>query len=113
MERIDIQLVDEDSFNWYIANEIVPDKYKGKFIISHYGKSVNIDDGGITINVKYFDANNGYFSVSVSDILRIKRKIKILSLSQYNNNFTFDEKVKLNDLYFKRISDIIKKKSQS
>jgi hypothetical protein len=74
----------ENFINTYpIANEIVPDKYKGKFIINSYRTSRHIDN--ITIFVKYFDGETDWLPVSPTLMVKIKRKLKLLSILNYND----------------------------
>ena len=122
MEKLDIYLVDDESRKWFIVNEFVSEHFKQKFLISkcfpgrydHKSVAPIIDTiidtkRGTYFEVVYFDSTLGEVFVPDDDMLKLERKIKLKGLLQDKHFFTFEQRLKLNELYFTQLKDRISK----
>jgi len=93
--------IDEESLMWNVANELIGDNYKNRFILRKCYKTQLKSINGLNIFYVGFDGRSSSFFVPDTKIIRVKRKIKLNSLN--DNLYSFEYKKKLNEL---RISSL-------
>lgn len=113
-DKVHIYLVDEESRKWHIVNSLIHPKYKNRFIVyswynNRYDFQTHGNTKGIRIEIVGFDGEKLTMFIPEDKMLRLTRMIKLLGLQKETDFFTFEERVKVNELRFKSLSERINK----